>query len=66
MEPEQCPTVRESETPDRDNPCSSCTTGCTARHTEEEMSDEISAVAYLIIGGVLIVVLSLVIRWFFG
>jgi hypothetical protein len=43
----------------------SCSPGCTARHTEEKMEEEISAGPYLIASGIAIVILSIVFKWLF-
>jgi hypothetical protein len=47
--------------------CTNCSAapGCTARHTEEKMTEEISAGAYLILAGVIVVLASLAFRFFF-
>ena len=37
--------------------------GCTARHTEEKISEEISAGPYLVVSGIIIVVVSIIVRW---
>ena len=43
----------------------SCSAGCTARHTEDKMAEEISAGPYLIASGIVIVILSIVLKWIF-
>jgi hypothetical protein len=45
--------------------CASCSTGCSARHTDEKTEEEISAAPYLIFAGLLIVALSVVVKWLF-
>jgi len=49
-----------------DHRCDSCSmAGCTARHTEEKLNEEISAGTYLVIAMVMIIACSLLIKWIF-
>ena len=47
--------------------CTQCSSseGCTARHTEEKISEEIAAGPYLVLSGIIIVLASILVRWLF-
>jgi len=46
--------------------CDSCSmAGCTARHTEEKLNEEISAGTYLVVAMAMIVACSVLIKWLF-
>ena len=45
--------------------CSACSTGCAARHTDENTAEEVSAGPYLIIAALAIILISLAFRWLF-
>ncbi len=40
----------------------SASTGCTARHTDQRVSEEVAAGPYLLIAGVIIVVFSVILK----
>jgi hypothetical protein len=44
--------------------CEACTGGCTERHTDEKIAEEVSAGPYLLLCAVLILVVSVLIKWF--
>jgi hypothetical protein len=48
-----------------DNPCSNCSGGCTAGKTEAAEAEEISSGVYLLLGGIIIVAVSLLAGWLF-
>ncbi len=50
---------------DHERLCSECTTGCTARHTEQKISEEVSAGPYLVLAGIVIVLVSIALKWVF-
>jgi hypothetical protein len=43
--------------------CDACSQGCAARHTEEKVSEEVQAGPYLLFAAVLIVVVSVAVKW---
>jgi hypothetical protein len=45
--------------------CEACSSGCTARHTDEKASEEVKAAPYLVIAGIIIVLVSFAYRVFF-
>jgi hypothetical protein len=45
--------------------CENCEAGCTGRHNAEERSEEVKAGPYLLLGGALILLASIVVRWLF-
>jgi hypothetical protein len=45
--------------------CSDCSAGCSARHTEEKVSEEVAAGPYLAFAGVVIVLVSILLKWVF-
>ncbi len=45
--------------------CESCSAGCTARYTDQRKNEEIGTGLYLLIAGLVIVVLSLVVKLIF-
>ncbi len=46
--------------------CESCTAGgCTERHTDEKIAEEVNAGPYVLFCAVLILVLSALIKWLF-
>jgi phage-related protein len=45
--------------------CSACSTGCAARHTEENTVEEVSAGPYLVIAALAIILVSLALKWLF-
>jgi len=45
--------------------CKNCSAGCTGRHDAEERAEEIKAGPYLISCGILIVLLSIIMKWIF-
>ena len=45
--------------------CENCSAGCTGRHDAEEREEEIKAGPYLIFCGILIVILSIIMKWIF-
>ncbi len=45
--------------------CDGCTGGCTERHTDEKIAEEVNAGPYVLFCAVLILVLSALIKWFF-
>jgi hypothetical protein len=45
--------------------CMNCSTGCAARHTDEKAEEEISAAPYLILAGLIIVAVSIAVKWLF-
>ncbi|MBI5251700.1 MAG: hypothetical protein HY912_19580 [Desulfomonile tiedjei] len=44
--------------------CDRCT-GCTGRHTEEKAEEEIKAGPYLLFAAVMVVIVSLLVKWLF-
>jgi hypothetical protein len=44
--------------------CEGCTSGCTERHTGEKIEEEVNAGPYLLLCAVLILVASVLIKWF--
>jgi len=44
--------------------CDSCS-GCTARHTDEHVAEEVSAAPYLLFATVVVVVASFAAKWLF-
>lgn len=48
-----------------DHNCQACSSGCTARHTDEKAVEEVKAAPYLIFAGTMIVLASMLYRWFF-
>lgn len=47
--------------------CDKCgaATGCTARHTDEKAVEEASAAPYLLIAAVVVVAVSILVKWVF-
>jgi hypothetical protein len=43
--------------------CEGCTGGCTERHTDAKIAEEVSAGPYVLFCAVLILVLSALIKW---
>jgi hypothetical protein len=43
--------------------CTSCAGGCAERHTEEKSLEEASAAPYLLLAAILIVLVSLLVKW---
>ncbi len=43
--------------------CDNCASGCTGRHTEAKSLEEASAAPYLLFAAILIVLVSLAVRW---
>ena len=43
--------------------CGSCNAGCTNRYTDERKDEEVGSAPYLILAGVVIVGVSLILRW---
>jgi hypothetical protein len=46
-----------------DHNCSNCGGGCTDRHTPSQMNEEIKAGPYLLIAGVLVILISAIIKY---
>ena len=49
---------------DAEHKCDSCS-GCTARHTDEHVSEEVSAAPYLLFAAVVVVLASIAVKWLF-
>jgi hypothetical protein len=45
--------------------CENCEAGCTGRHNAEKRSEDVKAGPYLLLGGALNLVASIVVRWLF-
>jgi len=45
--------------------CDGCTGGCTERHTDEKIAEEVNAGPYVLFCALLILVLSALIKWLF-
>ncbi len=45
--------------------CDACSQGCAARHTEEKVDEEVQAGPYLLFAAILIVLVSVAVKWLF-
>jgi hypothetical protein len=45
--------------------CEACTSGCTERHTAEKIAEEVNAGPYVVFCAVLILAVSVLIKWLF-
>jgi hypothetical protein len=49
---------------DHEHNCDACSaSGCTSRHTEEKVAEEIKAGPYLLLAAILIILASVLYRW---
>ena len=54
--------------PGTDDPvlvCHDCQTGCTSRRTDESTEEEISAGPYLVLAAIIMILISVAIKWLF-
>lgn len=45
--------------------CGNCSGGCTERHTPNQVNEEIKAGPYLLLAGVLVILISIAIKYLF-